>query len=340
MRAGAKLELRFHEGRFYRQSADSVFDPGRSGLESEMGTAICDHVLAERQSTASIGPTDDTGGWKSILWTLHDRSRLSQFMKGFHQSVPDSVWTLAKPFDPVKHDGDLLPQWAEIASNYVSSLIVVDGRLWLPVDEPMLATRGDEVHFDDASCYRARVNLPHRLPPPFGTDSGGLGEVGVCHTYWDPRWNYMTLPEAVANANRETGWVGDVLMPEAFTIDHAALQLDRAARVSAASINWITDNRSIQAVQLIGNEWHRFQSAFKRLLRTEAQKSSDAIEHLLGEFTGYLASNEMIDPDVERFVKRTNIQEMIEKARDRWNDRPVDLGNEFSGTSNFSMPMK
>ncbi|MBY3433574.1 hypothetical protein HFN89_05375 [Rhizobium laguerreae] len=326
-RNDTNLELRFHDGKFYSQSSNATFDPGSAGLESEMGRAICDHILAERQSVASIGPTDDTGGWRSILWEMHERTRLSQFRKSFHLSVPDSVWAIVKPFDQTKHDGDLLQKWAEMASDYMSSLIVVGGRLWLPVDEPMVAMRGGEVNLDDASCYRARTNLPYRLPPPFGTDKGKMGEVGVCHRYWDPRWTYMSLPEAVTHANSSTGWLGDVLMPEAFAIDHAALQLDRTARVCAASINWLTDDRGHHVSLLKGNEWLQYQSSFKRVLKQETRQSSDDIEHLLSNFSRHLAGEAREHLYVSAFVRSTNLPEMIDRARERWNDRPIELGS-------------
>ncbi|MBY3151379.1 hypothetical protein HFO56_03125 [Rhizobium laguerreae] len=326
-RNGSKAELRFHSGRFYRPSSAAGFDPGSAGLESEMGRAICDHILGERMWAAAIGPTADEGGWKSTLWSMHGRARLSQFAKAFHQAVPDSVWELTKPFDPTKHDGDLLPKWAEVASSYMSSLIVVDGRLWLPVDEPMMTMRENESRCDDASCYRARTNLPYRLPSPFGTDQGKVGEVGVCHRYWDPRWNYMSLLEAVTHANSSTGWLGDVLMPEAFAIDHAALQLDRAARVCAASINWLTDDRGHHVSLLKGNEWLQYQSSFKRVLKQETQQPSDDIEQLLGNFSRHLAGEAREHVYVSAFVRSTNLPEMIDRARERWNDRPIELGS-------------
>lgn len=319
-----ETELRFYEGRFYRQSKAATFEPGSYGLEGEMARAICEHLIAERMSAAAIGPGDDKIGWRQPLWLMHKDARRSLAMKSRTLSVPDALWAITKPFDPSRHSDELLSTWADVAANYMSSLVLVDGRLWVPADEPMFAITENSALYDDASCYRAKNDRPSKLPSPFGTDKGALGDVCDYHPYWDPRYSFVTLLEAVEDRNIPINGPCDVLMPEAFTLDHASLQLDRAARVAAASINWLTDEVTL----VKGSDWMYFLSAFKRFLRPGSPSTLDDLEHLLGEFSDHLARR-AVELDGGYFLRETRLQEMIESARSRWNDRPVELGSDL-----------
>ncbi|MCS4089321.1 hypothetical protein [Rhizobium sp. BK176] len=314
-----ETELRFFGGRFYRRSSATTFEAGSCGLEGEMGRAICDHLIDERMSAAAIGPGDDGAGWKKQLWRMHKEARLSQERKSRNLSaVPDELWALTKPFDPVKHTDELLPKWADAAAAYVSSLIVVDGRLWLPVDEPMLAIKDGYALYDDASCCRAKNNIPSKLPSPFGTDKGPLGKTGDCHPYWDPRYSFVSFLEAVEDPSIPINGPCDVLMPEAFTVDHASLQLDRAARVAAASIDWLLKESDLLF----------FQSSLKRMLKPGSRSTLDAVDVVLGELSHHLIRRSG-EPAIAHLLRKTQIQGLIERARFRWNDRPVELGNDL-----------
>jgi hypothetical protein len=323
-RGDLETELRFYEGRFYGQVQNATFEPGSCGLEAEMARAICDHLIAERASMAAIGPAGHRAGWRQSLWIMHKDASLSMEKTPLIRGVSPSLWAATKPFDPIKHSDELLYTWTDVATNYVSSLLTVDGRLWKPVNEPMLAIISNAALYDDASCYRARIARPTKLPWPFGTERRSLGDAGDYHPYWDPRYSYVTLLEAVENRDLPINGPCDVLMPEAFTLDHATLQLDRAARVAAASINWMTEG-GVNVTMMKGNDWLFFQSSFKRLLRPGSSSTSDDIDHMLGEFSGHLARR-ADNPEVRHFLRKTRIQELIENARSRWNDRTVDLG--------------
>jgi hypothetical protein len=257
---------------------------------------------------------------------MHKDARSSQQTKSCLLAVPDELWAITKPFDPSRHDDDLLSKWAGVAAEYVSSLVVVDGRLWLPVDEPMFEIKDNHALYDDASCYRAKTDRPYRLPPPFGTDRGDLGDVCDGHTYWDPRYSYVSLLDAVEDRTIPINGPLDVLMPEAFTVDHASLQLDRAARVAAASINWVTDDQGVQVTLLKGSDWMFFQSSFKRLLKPGSTSTLEDVDHMLAEFSEHL-TRRAGELDVGHFLRETKLPELIDNARSRWNDRPVELGS-------------
>lgn len=123
------IPLRFHQGKFYKESIQTRFDTGSSGLETALGYAICEHMISERASAASIGPFYQGGAWEQILWSMWGIERQSQRVRRCQQAVPENIWAATKSFDPNKQDGDMLSHWADIASNYVSSVLSIEGKL-------------------------------------------------------------------------------------------------------------------------------------------------------------------------------------------------------------------
>jgi hypothetical protein len=320
------VPLRFHEGRFYRKSHTLGFDEKESGLERTMGRAICEHLLSDRAQNSSLAPSVPSANGSEVFWSMWEQGRESLRSCRYQRGIPAKMWAACKPFDPVRHDGEMLEHWADVASDYVSSIISIDGCLWTPVDEPMMrwqaGSNPDEWIYDDTSSYRNAYGRRTDLPAPYGSADCLSDTIDHLHPYWNSRWKFLPLPEVVAAADDATGWLGDVLMPEAFTTDHAGLLLDRAARVSAFTIARATH-------YLIGRmapgDWSGQQKSLKRVTRGRPGECPfEDIERTLEAFSDLLTQQQNA---LGRYNRSENLSGMIDEARERWNNRPIELGN-------------
>ena len=338
MGRGEPTALRYYDGRFYRQSTVSEFSERGSRLEHAMGVAICERLLGEKAYTASIAPSGPNGTAYDACWSLWLLARGGTAGLGHVPQVSDSIWAAMKPFDAVKMDAGMLEHWSQVAFEYVSTLIVLDGAIWTPVEEPMMRSelkgiwRTGKLVVEDASCYRNSYGRPSDLPPPYGSadhHSDGIAPLGP---YWNPRCRYLSLPDAVNMAAERGEWLGDVLLPEAFTVDHAALQLDRAARVAAASITHILDDLGYVKSGAFGDH----QAALKRVTRgrferVDLEKVRDTLEAFqdhLKAHGGYCGTRD------REYLERMDLGLMIADAIAGWEDRPVELALGLDSSAN------
>ncbi len=325
------VPIRFHQGKLYWRSYETTFRSEEAGLDLAMGHAVCEYLLKERSHNVSLGASHGRS-----FWTLWEYSRDSLASRRYIPGFSDARWAEFKQFDPKKFDGDMLEHWAEVATEYVSSILSIDGYLWLPVDEPMMRselisgrpTGPHEFVYDDASCYRNGYGRPSDMPKPYGSASFDPDAPHRLHPYWNPRCRYVSLPEAVALADSRTGWLADVLLPEAFTIDHATLQLDRAARVSAFCVSHIINDFSISSF----DELATLQKVLKRVtIGCPGDQPSQDLCDVLEQFSDYLRSFDgKPHSALSGYLGSLNLRTLVDGALERWNDRPIELGNELN----------
>lgn len=327
--------FRFYEGKLYRQTRWTKFHPRRCGLDREMGRAICERLLDEKAYNAALQPNLGYATGREISWSLwrHSRDRLiiDRVETGQHEEFPDELWDKMKPYDPSTMDGDNAAHWSSIATDYVESLIVVDGTIWLPSDEPMIRTAlvglnaTSSTVWDDASCYRNGFGRPCDLPPPYGSNEWHSAHVYNLHAYWNPRCRYVPFPQAVVEATDRGMWVGDLLMPEAFTTDHAPLQLERAARVVASCVPHILNDTAYA----FHGTFIKHQKALKRLTKSRPIHSeSEAIYDALAQLRDDLESLEGRAFALNNYLEKMNLKPFISEAMTAWEERPISLAIE------------
>lgn len=325
------ITFRFHDGRFYRSTELEVFDERSSGLEQAVGEAIGDHLIQERAYRPMIAPyvigLGDTAG---AIWSLWKKARQTPGSHVDPSYIREATWEAFKPFDADKMNDDLLGKWRDVASGYVKSLLMIDGKLWVPTKEPMM--RSELVHsravanrytFDDASCYLSAYGRPSGLPVPYGSNEVSANALHLLHPYWNPRCRYLSLPQATDIASDKTGWLGDVLLPEAFTVEHDALQLDRAARQATCFIGHLIE----ESVPTPSRQTLSLQKALRRVTKVPTdERDFEVIAEALAEFTDHISpDNREFSLDADYYIKEYGIREAAMDALDRWNDRTVDI---------------
>lgn len=325
----SNLEFRFHDGQFYKPTDLETFDERSSGLEQAVAEAIGDYLIDERAYKPMIAPyvvgRGDTAG---TIWSLWRKGRQTPGSRVDPSYISEKIWAACKPFDADTMKSDLLERWSEVARDYVTSLLLIDGKLWVPTKEPMMRSQMSQslpvphqFTHDDASCYLNAYGRPSGLPQPYGSNGVRSDAIHLLHPYWDTRVSYLSLPQANEISDTKTGWLGDVLLPEAFTVDHETLQLDRAARLAVCFITHLTED-FVPFRNFIGH-----QKTLKRLTKVRAgDLDFDVLAEALVALNGYISpENGTIQQDVHNYIQRFGIRARVTEALDRWQDRAVDI---------------
>lgn len=318
--------FRFFEGRFYRATRARSFDSDSSGLNMHMAIAVCDRFLQDGNPRAAFTPSVA----KKYLWSYwRDTKNQSRELRQSQSLAPTLRSSLVR-FDPVKFDVDSLSHWSGMAHAYAASTIAVEGRIWKPVDEPMMRhhrSGGPKLwDYEDVSCYRARVGPTSFLLPPYGTRKLGMIErVEDVGPYWSPDWQFLTLPEAAAAADESTGWLCEVVLPEAFDSEmHAVMQLDRAARVVCVAL----DHSTLLAADA---ELAAHVRTLRRLtVRRTADDDLDGIETALGGLEAHLGMVLGMEPQesLQSYMRRQLFKRLgavMGEALERWNGRTISI---------------
>jgi hypothetical protein len=186
-----------------------------------------------------------------------------------------------------------------------------------------LNTVAEKYSYDNASCYFNAHGRPSGLPEPYGSNDVAADALYLLHPYWNPRCRYLSLPQAVSLADRNTGWLGDVLLPEAFTVEHEALQIDRSARLATCFIGHINDRFPTPVKKLIAH-----QKTLKSVTKVRAEdRDFGMIADVIADFLEYISPK---NPTSVREVwissrchayARTSWRRWIDGTTDPWTSR-------------------
>ncbi|MCS4088579.1 hypothetical protein [Rhizobium sp. BK176] len=322
-------KFRYRGDRFYMQ-ATRFGQPDTEasvGLEATMLAAICEQLLADREHNTSLYPRH----LKTQLWAEWSRDLTQPRIPGSFARLPNWAWGMLPPFDAANHGAGELTTWERRASDYVSSLIVVDGKIWCPVEEPVMrwsyTSTHDDYVFDDVSAYRNRSGRPSEMPSPYGSVSNGSHAARTLSPYWSAHWRYMSLPEALDSAHGEEDWLCDIHMPEAFTTDHAALRMDRAARLSVVSIKRAINLGPGTVIRRSSDVGKHYQ-ALRLLTKGTEISDGDDLEPALDQFRAFAES--LSEQDYLGYsLQKSGICLLVKEALRSWRDRTISV--DFSG---------
>jgi Holliday junction resolvase len=322
-------QFRYRGDRFYMQ-ATRLGQPDTAtstGLEATMLSAICEHLVNDREHNATLYPRY----LKNPLWAEWNRNLMQPRIPENFAHLPEYAWKMMSPFDPANHGDDDLAMWEQHATSYVSSLIVIDGKVWCPVEEPLLrwsyTSSYDDYVYDDLSAYHSRSGRPSEMPSPYGRATNHSHEGRTLPLYWYPHWRYMSLPEALASAHGEENWVCDINMPEAFVTDHAALRMDRAARLSVVEMKravYVGPGTVIRDSSDLGKHYR----ALRSLTQSGENADGDDLEPALESFLAF-AESQGEDDYVGHSFQRSGIRLLVREALRSWRDRTISI--DFDG---------
>ncbi|MBY3155201.1 hypothetical protein HFO56_23040 [Rhizobium laguerreae] len=289
-----------------------------------MLVAICEQLLDNRDHNATLHPRHTKGE----LWAAWNSDLMQPRIPGSFKNLPDWAWRRISPFDPSRHEAEDLAEWERRAQAYVSSLILIDGEIWCPVEEPILrwsyTSSYDDYVYDDISAYRSRFGRPSEIPLPYGRVSNGSHGASVLPSYWFAHWRYLSLPEAVANTHGDEDWICDVRMPEAFNTDHAILRMDRAARLSVVEIKRAVGVWPGTAIRENTELGKHYQSMRRVTVKPETP-DGDELEPALEGFLAF-AERQGENDYLGHVFQQSGIRLLVKEALRSWRDRPVDIG--------------
>lgn len=284
--------VRFYNGRFYHRthSADPVVALGK--IELVNYRAIGDRLVELRKDDAALHPRSARGAIKNIWIAARDNKGLPHTYE--RHRISTTVASEMAAFDPSKHDEDEFSRWRTYAGELASSLIIVDGEFWHPIDEPMLAKismRANSWTYEDAAVYRSRGGRSKDMPKPYGRGPTLYPGMGRGPRYWNADFKFVSLPEAENTSDAKTGWVFEVLMPEAFTNDVLYLELDRAARLAVAAMTDAVACSELDSFIRRDEElaWHR-KILLNLTKRSSLPATSEELEVALSSFSKYIAA--------------------------------------------------
>lgn len=228
-----------------------------------------------------------------------------------------------------KIDADDLEFWRARSKERAEASFVFDGEMWTRAAEPYIMLRRCDTMCDchcDADMYRFPSSRFANLPRPFGTLDRPLGlyfedltrtlpfsELDRAAAAMDASPDHVRLPYFAGQ--RQSLSRVEVSMPEVFGHGHAALELDRQARIAVSSERWL-HKRSQQAMDFEGNV-SRAVRRVKARLPVPGGVVTDAMADALDGYADALASGS--SPDFEPLSK--NLRELVSD----WRSRPISL---------------
>jgi hypothetical protein len=242
------VDFRLYLGRLYRAAPEFGVLEFRSGLDSHMAARIADacHLPAGR----------DIQPWPRAATDClrHSDSRRDGFhhVRGEFLSIGESHRSRMIPLSALGgYEQEDVQRWANVAGDYIEGLIFIDGVMWMPVREPMLATVTYDtlpmVRYVDASFYDPRSDSPKDQPTPFGRRDGFI------RPFWDPGHRVYPLhavEDLLADGQglvaRQAPWLRppEIHLPDAFGQTYAQDELDRVARVVVCELHSVYKSKS------------------------------------------------------------------------------------------------
>lgn len=339
---GEGVEYRFMDGKFYMRSISNRIDVMSErdvGLDLHMISGISDALRATEGREPQVNPRLAA---QAVSFSWLDRMQFRTVPGRFSDlAVRSGDWvdiSSLKNFDEAE-----LAYWSTKAHDYVTGLASLDGEIWVPVAEPVLAIgmspASQPYAVVDASLYEARAYGFRDMPPPYGRRDG-LGS-----EFYHSGYAFASLAEAhryreiIADAMEGRGHgnlpVFDIRMPEAFAADHAEREMDRVARVVVCEI-WSVVKDAYDRMDKAPADVQRLVAALRSQTQTyRGLDAGDALEPLLEVARRIVSTEEGNEPSLKvGFWNSDTLTLLIDHSLAVWRDRPVAV--EFSNDTGFA----
>lgn len=127
-------------------------------------------------------------------------------------------------------DGEDIAIWRDRAAEVVSANVVIDGKLWMRVSEPLLElSQGAGILLANVDVYGQPGNRLVQPPEPFGSKIGQFGN------YWKPVGLRPLTDFGSAGMSAAEAATFDIRMPEVFGKGLAFLELERQSRLAVVA---------------------------------------------------------------------------------------------------------
>jgi hypothetical protein len=319
------VDFRWRNGKFYMAAVQPGEFETRSGLDDRIASKIAD--ACRTASGADISPwpartsdfvrqsdnrRDGFRALKGDLLSIADRER-------------DGMIQLSSLVAYERHDRE---HWEKTAEEYMEGLVLIDGHLWRPVSEPMMAGRSDEKYpvktMVDASLYHAKFDSPKDQPSPFGRRGG------IASTFWDPELRIYPLnADDSILEGKIAPWMPPIKLhiEEAFGQTYALEEVDRVARVVVAELHSACrgDHGSFKAGPV---KLREYVGEVRALLSsgTMSDEVGDGIVHSLQKIRYFLiGSGQEAFPISFEFWKGEGLKALINETAATWANREINL---------------
>lgn len=327
-----KANYRSHRGRLYREALNSQIDEFASGLDTHMALNLAN---ACRQPVGrDIRPWPDAAStsMRNVV-IMKDNFRP---IRGEYLKIVDHEWAAMLTLGALSsYEQQDLERWTDIAARYVADLISLDGDLWIPVAEPMLAIVNRETPFAsyvDATLYEGRHDNPKDQPAPFGR------RAGFTSNYWNPETRFHSLLDVADLLDGETGakvgcgdlpWLRkpEIFMPSAFVQDYASKELDRAARVAVAEVHLLCKEvfgpKTIHGGR-VPPTLKGLLSEARQIMETDelSDEQGDLLLGKLGRIKTWIVG---LQSEAPRLVGASEIISLIKDTEAMWANREISL---------------
>ncbi|MBY3432644.1 hypothetical protein HFN89_00455 [Rhizobium laguerreae] len=329
MQAG-EVDFRLYIGRLYRAAPPYGLFEFRSGLDNHMAAQIADacHLPVGR----------DVQPWPKTATDClrHSDSRRDGFhhVQGEFLSIGDFQRSQMISLSSLGgYEQEDVERWAKVAADYVENLLFIDGVMWMPVREPMLATvtydRFPLVRYVDASFYDGRSDNPKDQPTPFGRRDGFVSP------FWDPGhrvYPLHTIEDLLADGetlvSRQAPWLRppEIHLPDAFGQTYAQDELDRVSRAVVSELHSVYKSKS-GSFQNAPSKLREYCGEMRRLLSGEVM-SEDVAEGLarrLKLIRYFIIGAESEGGAWDGHWKSDALKSLIVNTVDMWANREINL---------------
>ncbi|MCS4088714.1 hypothetical protein [Rhizobium sp. BK176] len=228
------VDFRVYGGRFYRMASEYGDIEFRSGL---------DHRIAEEIANAChLHVGKDIQPWpkNAAEFIRHSDMRRDGFRhaRGEFLHISDAVRDQMLPLSSLAaFEGSDAENWEQVAAEYMRGLVMIDGHMWMPVREPMMAGAAHDRFpvntIIDASIYDAKFDNPKDRPTPFGRREG------FTSMFWYPSMRVYPLnADDDGLDGKMAPWMlpMEIRIPEVFGATYAVDEVDRVARVVVSEL--------------------------------------------------------------------------------------------------------
>jgi hypothetical protein len=321
-----RVDFRLYDGKFYRAVHPHGDVEFRSGLDNHIASGIADACHT------SVGK--DILPWprNAAEFIRHSDRRRDGFrhLSGEFLSIQGSEREQMVPLSSLAtYEQADVEHWEKVAADYIEGLILIDGLMWLPVREPLMAgvTNDDQFlvrRFVDASIYDARFANPKDQPTPFGRRDG------FTSTFWNPglRVYPLNADDEVLDGKLATWMLPiELHIPEAFGQTYAMDELDRVARVVVSELYSVckTEYGSLKEAPA---KLREYITEMRRLLSSEVM-SDDVADLVVRQLQ--LIRHFIIGSEIERSTlthghwKPGTLKALIKETIDMWANREINL---------------
>jgi hypothetical protein len=308
-------EYRYYEDKLYMAAPWTALERQKLGLYEHMCGKAFDQIMAQK------APLPKALGMLKTEWS---KTRIPAFHRDFYTTNTDKTWADLKPITHFKHDETEIMRWHEVAQNYISQLLIIDERLWTPVEEPVVMVEdtfaGPRIEENDLSIFRNAYGTADILRTPYGTSYKE-----DVYGYWEPRFDILSIEQTIEEYGDYINKKISLIIPEAFTNNISHLQIDRAVRLCA---KFYFEHETASRIPDDRREYARMKQALKRVSKHKPQEcdtQAQAIalrnvsEHLEEDITPIRAC-----PEEDRLF----LLDLVSRAIDRWEDRTITVGTQ------------